>query len=131
MLSRIGLKRRRQRNGRKWLHSRGLRPLLSAVSAGNLYGANMAAYDMQIKGLEDWDELVQRNLGIVIDPLVFRLGQFFLEGASDAGDERIADSRLAGEIPIAPRRRGNRRSQIAQYLRSARGLKGKEEERAV
>jgi hypothetical protein len=38
------------------------------------------SYDMHIWGLDAWDELVQRDLGIVIDPLVFRLGQFFLEG---------------------------------------------------
>lgn len=45
----------------------------------------MVSYDMQIHGLEAWDELVRRNLGIVIDPLVFRLGQFFLEGKAEAG----------------------------------------------
>jgi hypothetical protein len=42
----------------------------------------MAHYDMHIYGSEAWDELVRRNLGIVIDPLVFRIGQFFLEGQS-------------------------------------------------
>lgn len=44
----------------------------------------MVSYDMHIYGLEAWDELVQRNLGIVIDPLIFRLGQFFLEGKAGA-----------------------------------------------
>jgi len=48
----------------------------------------MALYDMHIYGLEAWDDLVQRNLGIVIDPLVFRIGQFFLEGESEAGDDK-------------------------------------------
>jgi hypothetical protein len=51
-------------------------------------GAKMVSYDMHIYGLEAWDELVQRNLGIVIDPLVFRLGQFFLEGESEAGTDK-------------------------------------------
>lgn len=46
------------------------------------------SYDMHIYGLEAWDELVQRDLGIVIDPLVFRLGQFFLEGVSEAGVDK-------------------------------------------
>jgi hypothetical protein len=45
----------------------------------------MAPYDMHIYGLEAWDELVTRNLGIVIDPLIFRVGQFFLEGGSEDG----------------------------------------------
>jgi hypothetical protein len=40
----------------------------------------MVSYDMHIYGLEAWDELVQRNLGIVIDPLVYRFGQFFSKG---------------------------------------------------
>jgi hypothetical protein len=44
----------------------------------------MRPYDMHIYGVEAWDELVQRNLGIVIDPLVFRLGQLFLEGKAGA-----------------------------------------------
>jgi hypothetical protein len=48
----------------------------------------MVSYDMHIYGFEAWDELVKRNLGIVIDPLVFRLGQFFLEGVSEAGVEK-------------------------------------------
>jgi hypothetical protein len=48
----------------------------------------MASYDMHIYGLEAWDQLVQRNLGIVIDPLVFRLGQFFLEGKPEARDDK-------------------------------------------
>jgi hypothetical protein len=45
-------------------------------------------YDMAIYGRDAWDELVERGLGIVIDPLVFRLGQFFLEGAPLAEDEK-------------------------------------------
>ncbi len=48
----------------------------------------MVSYDMHIYGLEAWDHLRQRNLGIVIDPLVFRLGQFFLEGGSEAGADK-------------------------------------------
>lgn len=38
------------------------------------------SYDLHIWGLEAWDGLVQQDLGIIIDPSVFRLGQFFLEG---------------------------------------------------
>lgn len=50
----------------------------------------MVSYDMHIYDLEAWDELVQRNLGIVVDPLVLRLGQFFLEGkaGAEADDDR-------------------------------------------
>ncbi|MGP4091110.1 hypothetical protein [Streptomyces sp. KR55] len=48
-------------------------------------------YDMHIWGLEAWDELAREGLGIVIDPFVFRLGQFFLEGGPLAGTD--ADAR--------------------------------------
>jgi hypothetical protein len=59
----------------------------------------MVAYDMHIYGLEGWDELVRRNLGIVIDPLVFRLGQFFLEGKAEAGvDEDRRWSAIESDI---------------------------------
>ncbi|MFJ9011853.1 hypothetical protein [Streptomyces canus] len=37
-------------------------------------------YDMSVSGIDTWDELVRRDLGIIIDPLVFRVGQFFLAG---------------------------------------------------
>lgn len=58
----------------------------------------MVSYDMHIYGLEDWDKLVQRNLGIVIDPLVFRLGQFFLEGESEATDKDSRWSAIESDI---------------------------------
>lgn len=59
----------------------------------------MVAYDMHIYGLEAWDELVQRNLGIVVDPLVFRLGQFFLEGKAAAGaDEDRRWGTIASDV---------------------------------
>ncbi|MFG3052064.1 hypothetical protein ACGFZP_14075 [Kitasatospora sp. NPDC048239] len=45
------------------------------------------AYDMQISGIDTWDELVRQDLGIVIDPLVFRLGQFFLAGKPNDDSE--------------------------------------------
>ncbi|MFC9585844.1 hypothetical protein ACFVJ8_23860 [Streptomyces yangpuensis] len=48
------------------------------------------SYDMYIWGREAWDELLQRDLGIIIDPLVFRTGQFFLEGGPVAGRDTDA-----------------------------------------
>jgi hypothetical protein len=55
----------------------------------------MASYDMHIYGLEAWDKLVQRNLGVVIDPLIFRVVQFFLEGK--AGAKCRSDRRWLGD----------------------------------
>ncbi|MEV6837938.1 hypothetical protein AB0N17_26075 [Streptomyces sp. NPDC051133] len=48
-------------------------------------------YDMQVSGIDTWDELVRKDLGIVIDPLVFRLGQFFLAGKPN--DDSVAAER--------------------------------------
>src|SRR5712691_397522 len=38
------------------------------------------SYDLTIAVPEDWAELTRRRLDIVIDPFIFRIGQFFLEG---------------------------------------------------
>src|SRR5262245_23791854 len=48
----------------------------------------MAPYDIVIYDLDAWNELAKRNLGIIIDPLIYRLGQFFLEGESGAEDDK-------------------------------------------
>ncbi|MFD0279752.1 hypothetical protein ACFVHB_38485 [Kitasatospora sp. NPDC127111] len=42
--------------------------------------ANGTPYSITISGIDDWAELERRNLGVVIDPLILRLGQFFLAG---------------------------------------------------
>ena len=44
-------------------------------------------YDITISGLEEWDKLTIQELDVIVDPFVFRIGQFFLEG-KDAGPER-------------------------------------------
>ena len=51
--------------------------VLDGEAAGEV---NSVSYDMHIWGLGAWNELEKRDLAIVIDPVVFRLGQFFLEG---------------------------------------------------
>lgn len=43
-------------------------------------------YDITTYGLEAWDELVRRRLDLIIDPFVFRVGQFFLEGEQEGAD---------------------------------------------
>ncbi|WP_369390437.1 hypothetical protein AB5J72_24485 [Streptomyces sp. CG1] len=48
-------------------------------------------YDIRITGIDTWDQLTQGDLGIVIDPLVFRLGQFFLAGKPH--DDSVAAER--------------------------------------
>ncbi|MDP9696714.1 UNVERIFIED_ORG: hypothetical protein J2X79_004297 [Arthrobacter globiformis] len=49
------------------------------------------SYDLYIYGQEAWDDLVNRGLDVVIDPLVLRTGQFFLEGPPQ--DPEVAESR--------------------------------------
>jgi hypothetical protein len=44
-------------------------------------------YDIRIAGVEDWGLLAERELDIIVDPLLYRVGQFFLEGR-EAGPER-------------------------------------------
>lgn len=48
-------------------------------------------YDRVIWGQDAWDELARDGLGIIVDPIVFRIGQLFLEGA--AADPLTADDR--------------------------------------
>lgn len=51
------------------------------------------AYDLYIYGQEAWDDLATRGLDVVIDPLVLRTGQLFLEGSP--ADAELADRRWA------------------------------------
>jgi len=44
-------------------------------------------YDIVIGGAEDWVVLARQGLDVIIDPFVFRVGQFFLEG-QEAGPDR-------------------------------------------
>lgn len=56
-------------------------------------------YDRYIWGQQAWDELVEDGLGIIVDPVVYRMGQLFLEGSP--ADERLAESRwgaIQGDI---------------------------------
>ena len=48
-------------------------------------------YDLYIFGQEAWDDLAARGLDVVIDPLVLRTGQLFLEGCP--ADHDLAESR--------------------------------------
>jgi hypothetical protein len=50
-------------------------------------------YDMYIYGQEAWDNLAAQGLDIVIDPMVLRVGQFFLAGAPS--ETALADGRWA------------------------------------
>lgn len=62
----------------------------------------MQSYDIHIYDLAAWDQLVERKLDIVIDPLVFRLGQFFLEGkdaaANNAGRWQTIESDIGALV---------------------------------
>ena len=49
------------------------------------------AYDLYVYGQAAWDDLAARGLDVVIDPLVLRAGQFFLEGCPS--DDTLADAR--------------------------------------
>jgi hypothetical protein len=44
-------------------------------------------YGISIHAFEDWNQLVERQLDIIVDPFVFRLGEFLLEG-QDGGPDR-------------------------------------------
>jgi hypothetical protein len=44
-------------------------------------------YDITIFRPEDWGKLTSQGLDVIVDPFVFRVGQFFLEG-KEAGPER-------------------------------------------
>ena len=54
-------------------------------------GGVQMPYDLYIWGQEAWDDLVSRGLDVVIDPMVLRTGQMFLEGAP--ADLTAADRR--------------------------------------
>jgi hypothetical protein len=45
-------------------------------------------YDITVAEPEDWSRLKASGLQVVVDPLIYRLGEFFLEGARGAGHER-------------------------------------------
>lgn len=47
-------------------------------------------YDAIIHRYAQWDELVRADLGLVVDPLIYRIGQFFLEGENTAGTQSEA-----------------------------------------
>jgi hypothetical protein len=56
-------------------------------------------YDMTIERPEDWEELVNRGLGVVVDPFVFRLGQFFLDGKeANAGTDQTRWQAIASDL---------------------------------
>jgi hypothetical protein len=46
-----------------------------------------AVYDITISGLDEWGKLTSQGLDVIVDPFVFRVGQFFLEG-KEAGPDR-------------------------------------------
>ena len=43
-------------------------------------------YDITIHGLDDWAKLTSQGLDVIVDPFVFRVGQFFLEGKESGPD---------------------------------------------
>ena len=44
-------------------------------------------YQVTVYDLKGWDQIARRGLDVIIDPFVYRLGQFFLE-ARDGGADR-------------------------------------------
>lgn len=44
-------------------------------------------YDVIVNEYAEWDELVRQDLGLIVDPLIYRMGQFFLEGQKAARAE--------------------------------------------
>jgi len=56
-------------------------------------------YDRYIWGQDAWDELVKDGLGLIVDPVVYRLGQLFLEGP-EAGHGSPSDRWKAIESDI-------------------------------
>jgi hypothetical protein len=65
----------------------GLPPERDLSGHGQLRTVGIVMYDMTIKRPEDWGELHNRGLGVIVDPFVFRLGQFFLNGKEASADE--------------------------------------------
>ncbi|HZM90573.1 MAG TPA: hypothetical protein VFF31_28900 [Blastocatellia bacterium] len=45
-------------------------------------------HDLTIAKKSDWEELHKRGLRVIVDPLIYRLGQIFLEGEHAAGDKK-------------------------------------------
>jgi hypothetical protein len=57
-------------------------------------------YDIYISTTDQWHrELVEQGLGIVIDPLVFRIGEYFLQGApKDPAEKNVRWDAVRGDI---------------------------------
>jgi len=47
----------------------------------------MPEYDLTIKKPEDWAKLDEGNLGVIVDPFIYRIGQLFLEGKAVEGKD--------------------------------------------
>jgi hypothetical protein len=47
-------------------------------------------HDLTIAESRDWEELRKRGLRVIVDPLIYRLGQIFLQGEQAAGDKKDA-----------------------------------------
>ena len=45
-------------------------------------------YDLTVAESGDWEGLQKRGLRVIVDPLIYRLGQIFLEGEHAAGDKK-------------------------------------------
>jgi hypothetical protein len=46
-------------------------------------------YDITINNIGEWDKLTSQALNVIVDPLIYRIGQFFLEGR-ESGSGRWA-----------------------------------------
>lgn len=57
-------------------------------------------YDIQIGSADQWHrELAEQGLGIVIDPLVLRIGEYFLQGAPmDPAEQNIRWDAISGDV---------------------------------
>jgi hypothetical protein len=47
-------------------------------------GPPVGGYDITINHVGEWEKLTSKGLNVIVDPFVFRAGQFFLEGAEAA-----------------------------------------------
>jgi hypothetical protein len=56
-----------------------------------------STHDLTIATVDDWKVLREQRLDVIVDPLVYRIGQLFLEGVRAGGDEPDTRWRVIGQ----------------------------------
>jgi hypothetical protein len=46
----------------------------------------MDSFDLTISQTQDWNGLLEKNVNVIVDPAIYRIGQIFLEGRLDDSD---------------------------------------------